>query len=74
MTLQVSLQNEDIDDKNALIEEYQAAATDMLKRYGDMEILATSARHELESAKVIITTMKHSKLLNRRFTNRELNA
>ncbi|KAF8641463.1 hypothetical protein AX14_009886 [Amanita brunnescens Koide BX004] len=26
MTLQVSLQNEDIDDKNALIEEYQAAA------------------------------------------------
>ncbi|KAF8701213.1 hypothetical protein AX14_000518 [Amanita brunnescens Koide BX004] len=58
MTLQVSLQNEDIDDKNALIEEYQAAATDMLKKYGDMEILATGAKHELESAKVIITTMK----------------
>ena len=58
MTLQIALQNEDIDDKNALIEEYQAAATDMLKKYGDMEILATGARHELESAKVIITTMK----------------
>ncbi|KAF8690297.1 hypothetical protein AX14_003015, partial [Amanita brunnescens Koide BX004] len=58
MTLQVSLQNEDIDDKNALIEEYQVAATDMLRKYGEMEILATSAKHELESAKVIITTMK----------------
>ncbi|KAF8656644.1 hypothetical protein AX14_008029 [Amanita brunnescens Koide BX004] len=58
MTLQVSLQNEDIDDKNTLIEEYQAAATDMLKKYGDMEILATGAKHELESAKAIIMTMK----------------
>ncbi|KAF8631466.1 hypothetical protein AX14_010941, partial [Amanita brunnescens Koide BX004] len=58
MTLQVSLQNEDIDDKNALIEEYQAAATDMLRKYGDMEILATASKHELESAKAIITTMK----------------
>ena len=58
LTLQVSLQNEDIDDKNALLEEYQAAASDMLKKYGDMEILATGAKHELESAKVIITTMK----------------
>ncbi|KAF8671842.1 hypothetical protein AX14_005648 [Amanita brunnescens Koide BX004] len=58
MTLQVSLQNEDIDDKNALIEEYQDAATEMLKKYGDLEILATGAKHELESAKVIITTMK----------------
>ena len=58
MTLQVSLQNEDIDDKNALIEEYQAAATDMLKKYGDMEILSTSAKLELESAKTIIATMR----------------
>ena len=58
MTLQVSLQNEDIDDKNALIEEYQAAATDMMRKYGDMEILSTAAKHELESAKSIIATMK----------------
>ncbi|KAF8641723.1 hypothetical protein AX14_009842, partial [Amanita brunnescens Koide BX004] len=58
MTLQVSLQNEEIDDKNALIEEYSAAATDMMKKYGDMEILSTAAKHELESAKAIITTMK----------------
>ena len=58
MTLQVSLQNEDIDDKNALIEEYQAAASDMMRKYGDMEILSTAAKHELESAKSIIATMK----------------
>ncbi|KAF8688262.1 hypothetical protein AX14_003484 [Amanita brunnescens Koide BX004] len=58
MTLQISLMNEDIDDKNALIEECQAAATDMLKKYGEMEILSTSAKHELESAKSVITTMK----------------
>ena len=57
-TLQVSLMNEDIDDKNALIEECQAAATDMLKKYGDMEILATSAKRELESAMSVISTMK----------------
>ena len=58
MTLQVSLQNEEIDDKNTLIEEYQAAATDMMRKYGDMEILSTAAKHELESAKSVITTMK----------------
>ena len=58
MTLQVSLQNEDIDDKNALIEEYQAAATDMMRKYGDMEIMSMAAKHELESAKSVITTMK----------------
>ena len=58
MTLQISLMNEDIDDKNALIEECQAAATDMLKKYGEMEILSTSVKHELESAKSVITTMK----------------
>ena len=58
MTLQISLMNEDIDDKNALIEECQAAATDMLKKYGEMEILSTSAKHELESAKSVIVTMK----------------
>ncbi|KAF8652816.1 hypothetical protein AX14_008342 [Amanita brunnescens Koide BX004] len=57
-TLQVSLMNEDIDDKNALIEECQAAATDMLKKYGDMEILAMSAKRELESAMSVISTMK----------------
>ncbi|KAF8670451.1 hypothetical protein AX14_005870, partial [Amanita brunnescens Koide BX004] len=57
-TLQVSLMNEDIDDKNALIEECQAAATDLLKKYGDMEILATSAKRELESAMSVISTMK----------------
>ena len=58
MTLQISLMNEDIDDKNALIEECQAATTDMMKKYGEMEILSTAAKHELESAKSIITTMK----------------
>ena len=58
MTLQISLMNEDIDDKNALIEECQSATTDMLKRYGEMEILSTSAKHELESAKSVIVTMK----------------
>ena len=57
-TLQISLMNEDIDDKNALIEECQAAATDLLKKYGDMEILATSAKRELESAMSVISTMK----------------
>ena len=57
-TLQVSLMNEDIDDKNALIEEGQAAATDMLQKYGDMEILATSAKRELEGAMSVIATMK----------------
>ena len=57
-TLQISLMNEDIDDKNALIEEGQAAATDMLQKYGDMEILATSAKRELESAMSVIATMK----------------
>ncbi|KAF8668065.1 hypothetical protein AX14_006245, partial [Amanita brunnescens Koide BX004] len=57
-TLQVSLMNEDIDDKNALIEECQAAASDLLKKYGDMEILATSAKRELESAMSVISTMK----------------
>ena len=58
MTLQISLMNEDIDDKNTLIEECQAAATDMLRKYGDMEIMSTSARNELESAKSVIVTMK----------------
>ncbi|KAF8650630.1 hypothetical protein AX14_008588 [Amanita brunnescens Koide BX004] len=57
-TLQVSLMNEDIDDKNALIEECQAAATDLLKKYGDMEILATTAKRELDSAMSVISTMK----------------
>ncbi|KAF8641500.1 hypothetical protein AX14_009883 [Amanita brunnescens Koide BX004] len=50
--------NEDIDDKNALIDESQAAATEMLQKYGDMEILATSAKRELESAMSVIATMK----------------
>ncbi|KAF8691093.1 hypothetical protein AX14_002806 [Amanita brunnescens Koide BX004] len=58
MTLQISLMNEDIDDKNALIEECQAATTDILRKYGDMEIMSTTARHELESAKLVIATMK----------------
>ncbi|KAF8703922.1 hypothetical protein AX14_014103 [Amanita brunnescens Koide BX004] len=58
MTLQISLMNEDIDDKNALIEQCQEDATEMLKKYGEMEILSTSAKHELESAKSVITTMK----------------
>ena len=58
MTLQISLMNDDIDDKNALIEECQAAAMDMMRKYGEMEILSTSAKHELKSAKSIITTMK----------------
>ena len=40
------------------IQEYQTAATDMMRKYGDMEILSTAAKHELESAKSIITTMK----------------
>ncbi|KAF8730029.1 hypothetical protein AX14_005793 [Amanita brunnescens Koide BX004] len=58
MTLQISLMNEDIDDKNALIEECQAATTDMMRKYGEMEILSTSTKHELESTKSVITTMK----------------
>ena len=58
MTLQISLMNEDIDDKNALIEEVQAAASGMMKEYGKLEILHTTAKHELESAKSVITTMK----------------
>ena len=58
MTLQISLMNEDIDDKNALIEEVQAAASGMMKEYGNLEILHTTTKHELESAKSVITTMK----------------
>ena len=58
LTLQVSLQNENIDDKNAVIEEYQVAATEMLRKYGDMEILSATTKHELESAKSIIITMR----------------
>ncbi|KAF8667215.1 hypothetical protein AX14_006356 [Amanita brunnescens Koide BX004] len=58
MTLQISLMNKDIDDKNALIEECQEATTDMMRKYSEMEILSTAAKHELESAKSIITTMK----------------
>ncbi|KAF8676330.1 hypothetical protein AX14_004975 [Amanita brunnescens Koide BX004] len=58
MTLQISLMNEDIDDKNALLEESQAIATDLMKKCGDMEVLATSSKHELDSAKSIILTMK----------------
>ena len=57
-TLQISLMNEDIDDKNALIEECQSAASDLLKKYGDMEILATTAKRELESAMSVISTIK----------------
>ncbi|KAF8664592.1 hypothetical protein AX14_006727 [Amanita brunnescens Koide BX004] len=52
MTLQVSLMNEDIDDKNALIEEVQAAASGMMKEYGKLEILHTTVKHELESARI----------------------
>ena len=58
MTLQVSLQNENIDDKNAIIDEYQAAATELMRKHGDMEIMLTSTKHELESAKAIISTVK----------------
>ena len=58
MTLQISLMNEDIDDKNALIEEIQSAASGMMKEYGKLEILHTTTKHELDSAKSVITTMK----------------
>ncbi|KAF8645427.1 hypothetical protein AX14_009235 [Amanita brunnescens Koide BX004] len=58
MTLQISLMNEDMDDKNALIEEVQAAASGMMKEYGKLEILHTTVKHELESVKSVITTMK----------------
>ncbi|KAF8722324.1 hypothetical protein AX14_009901 [Amanita brunnescens Koide BX004] len=58
MTLQISLMNEDIDDKNALIEEVQTVATGMMKEYGKLEILHTTVKHELESARSVITTMK----------------
>ncbi|KAF8680805.1 hypothetical protein AX14_004478 [Amanita brunnescens Koide BX004] len=58
MTLQISLMNEDIDDKNALIEEVQTAASGMMKEYGKLEILHTTMKHELESTKSIINTMK----------------
>ena len=57
-TLQILLMNEDIDDKNALIEEVQAAASGMMKEYGKLEILHTTVKHELKSAKSVITTMK----------------
>ena len=58
MTLQISLMNEDFDDKNALIEECQAAMSDMMKKHGEMEILSAAAKHELDSAKSVIVTMK----------------
>ncbi|KAF8691074.1 hypothetical protein AX14_002821 [Amanita brunnescens Koide BX004] len=58
MTLQISLMNEDFDDKNAIIEECQTTMSDMLKKQGEMEILSMAAKHELESAKSVIATMK----------------
>ena len=58
MTLQISLMNDDIDDKNALIEEVQSTASEMMKEYGKLEILHTTTKHELDSTKSVITTMK----------------
>ena len=57
-TLQVSLMNEDFDDKNAVIEALESASVEMMKEHGKLEIAHMSLKAELEAAKAVIVTMK----------------
>ncbi|KAF8668067.1 hypothetical protein AX14_006242 [Amanita brunnescens Koide BX004] len=57
-TLQISLMNDDFDDKNAVIEALEAASVEMMKEHGNLEISHMSLKAELEAAKAVITTMK----------------
>ncbi|KAF8680698.1 hypothetical protein AX14_004499 [Amanita brunnescens Koide BX004] len=58
MTLQISLMNEDFDDKNAVIEALESASVEMMKEHANLELLHLSAKAELEASKSVITTMK----------------
>ncbi|KAF8672234.1 hypothetical protein AX14_005589, partial [Amanita brunnescens Koide BX004] len=58
LTLQISLMDEDFDDKNAVIEALEAASMEMMKEHGKLEIAQMSTKAELEAAKSVITTMK----------------
>ena len=57
-TLQVSLMNEDFDDKNAVIEALESASVEMMKEHGKLEIAHMSLKAELEAAKAVILTMR----------------
>ncbi|KAF8650378.1 hypothetical protein AX14_008598, partial [Amanita brunnescens Koide BX004] len=57
-TLQISLMNEDFDDKNAIIEALESASVEMMKEHGKLEITHMSLKAELEAAKAVIETMK----------------
>ncbi|KAF8661657.1 hypothetical protein AX14_007196 [Amanita brunnescens Koide BX004] len=57
-TLQVSLMNEEFDDKNAVIEALESASVEMMKEHGKLEIAHMSLKAELEAAKAVIVTMK----------------
>ncbi|KAF8675622.1 hypothetical protein AX14_005071 [Amanita brunnescens Koide BX004] len=58
MTLQISLMNEDFDNKNAVIKALESAATEMMKEHANLELLHLSAKAELDTAKSVIKTMK----------------
>ncbi|KAF8680803.1 hypothetical protein AX14_004479 [Amanita brunnescens Koide BX004] len=58
MTLQISLMNEDFDDKNAVIEALESTSVEMMKEHTNLELLHLSAKAELEASKSVITTMK----------------
>ncbi|KAF8709761.1 hypothetical protein AX14_013475 [Amanita brunnescens Koide BX004] len=58
MTLQISLMNEDFDDKNAVIEALESTSVEMMKEHANLELLHLSAKAELEASKSVITTMK----------------
>ncbi|KAF8673045.1 hypothetical protein AX14_005439 [Amanita brunnescens Koide BX004] len=58
MTLQISLMNEDFDDKNAVIEALESASVEMMKEHANLELLHLGAKAELEASKSVITTMK----------------
>lgn len=58
MTLQISLMNEDFDDKNAVIEALESASVEMMKEHANLELLHLSAKAELEASKSVIKTMK----------------
>ena len=57
-TLQISLMNEDFDDKNAVIKALESVAVEMMKEHGKLEIAHMSVKAELEAAKAVIETMK----------------
>ena len=57
-TLQISLMNEDFDDKNAVIEALESASVEMMKEHGKLEIAHMSLKAELEASKAVIMTMK----------------